>query len=132
MSNIASELPTPLNTFMVDVPQNAYYDFELDADSTYPLKGVTYPVDYGNIPGYTAEDNHELDLFVGNAVEGKVGYIIVDRGEKIPNEHKFYVGLTDEEVNMVLEELRPVLVEHKRFEDVNMLLEMIEQFKDKA
>ena len=128
--NIASELPKPLNTFVVDVPQNTYYDFGLEPNSTYPLKGVTYPVDYGNIPGYTAEDNHELDLFVGSTSDGEAGYIVVQRGEKIPNEHKFYVGLSAEEVNNVLEELRPVLVEHRRLDDLSELLEKIEQFKD--
>ena len=130
--NIANELPNPLNTFEVDVPQNTYYDFELEPNSTYPLKGVTYPVDYGNIPGYMAQDGHELDLFVGNTPSGKSGYVIVQRGETIPDEHKFYVGLSDDELDKVLAELKPVLVENKNFETTDELLEMIEQFKDKA
>lgn len=130
--NIATELPNPLNSFVVDVPENTYYDFELEPGSTYPLPGVTYPVDYGNIPGYTAQDNHELDLFVGRASDGKAGYVIVQRGETIPDEHKFYVGLTDDEVDKVLAELQPVLVEHKEFDDLSELLRMIEQFKDKV
>ena len=78
--NIAAQLPEPLNTFVVDVPANQYYDFELAPDSDYPLKGVTYPVDYGNIPGYTAEDSHELDFYVGNEVNGEIGCVLVDRG----------------------------------------------------
>ena len=130
--NIASDLPNPLSNFVVDVPYDTYYDFELEPDSTYPLKGVTYPVDYGNIPSYTAEDNHELDLFVGNALDGASGYIVVQRGEKIPDEHKFYAALTEKEVHKVLEQLKPVLVEHKQFDNLSELLEMIEQFKDKA
>lgn len=130
--NIASELPSPLSNFVVDVPENTYYDFKLEPDSTYPLPGVTYPVDYGNIPGYIGEDTHELDLFVGNDLNGKAGYVVVQRGEVIPDEHKFYAGLTEEEVSRVLEELQPVLIKHKRFDNLNELLEMIEQFKDEV
>jgi hypothetical protein len=128
--NIASKFPEPLNTFIVDVPQDQYYDFELDADSTYPLKGVTYPVDYGNVPGYTAEDGHELDLFVGNQYPGELGFIIVDRGSDIPNEHKFYVGLSPAELGKVLDELKPVLIKHEQVEDIDTLLTMVDHFKD--
>ncbi len=128
--NIAPELPAPLPTFVTDVPQNQYYDFELEPGSTYPLKGVTYPVDYGNIPGYTAEDGHELDFFVGSLPDGEIGYVVVYRGETAPNEHKFYIGLTTQEVEEVLRQLKPVLVEHKKIDDKASLLAMIEQFKD--
>lgn len=130
--NIASQLPAPLNTFVVDVPANTYYDFEVAPDSTYPLKGVTYPIDYGNIPGYTAEDGHELDFFVGSELEGKIGYIVVDRGESVPDEHKFYIGLTTKDVKSTLSELQPVLITHEAISDVASLLTMIELFKDKS
>lgn len=129
--SIATQLPAPLNTFVVDVPAKTYYDFELSPDSTYPLKGVTYPVDYGNIPGYTAEDGHELDFFVGADPSGQMGYIIVDRGDAIPDEHKFYIGLTPEDVNAVISELKPVLIEHKELADIATLLGMISDFRDK-
>ena len=129
MKNIASELPAPLNTFEVDVPQNEYYDFELEPGSTYPLAGVTYPVDYGNIPGYIAEDGHELDFFVGMQPDGEMGYIVVERGDKIPNEHKFYVGLGSDDVEAILDELKPVLVKHEAIESLEALLESIERFK---
>jgi hypothetical protein len=129
--NIASNLPTPLNRFVVDVPENTYYDFELEPNSTYPLNGVTYPVDYGNIPGYTAEDGHALDLFVGSKFDGEAGYIVVNRGDKIPDEHKFYVALTKSEINKVLRELKPVLLEHKKFNNFDDLLKLIRRFKDK-
>lgn len=129
--SIVANLPKPLNTFVIDVPKNTYYDFELAPDSTYPIKGVTYPVDYGNIPGYTAEDGHELDLFVGTDCEGKSGYIIVDRGEHIPNEKKFFVGLTSSNLEDVLSELQPVLIESKEVAPATELLRMIEEYKDK-
>jgi inorganic pyrophosphatase len=129
--NIAASLPAPLNNFEVDVPANTYYDFELPKNSTYPLSGVTYPVDYGSIPGYTGEDGDELDLFVGQGRQGLAGYIIVDRGPKIGDEHKMYVGMTETEVEQVLDELLPVLVTHQRLKDINDLLHYIERFKDK-
>lgn len=129
--NIADKLPHPLSSFVVDVPQNQYYDFGLPPDSSYPLKGVTYPVDYGNLPGYTAEDGKELDLFVGQQVAGETGSIVVYRGETNPNEHKFYVGLTKQEVEEVLRQLESVLIAHEAIADVPALLKAIEPFKDK-
>ncbi|MDB5178422.1 MAG: hypothetical protein JWN01_365 [Patescibacteria group bacterium] len=128
--NIASQLPEPLNSFVVDVPANQYYDFELEANSTYPLKGVTYPVDYGNIPGYIAEDGHELDFFVGQLPDDEMGYVVVDRGEHTPDEHKFYVGLTPQEVRAVLEQLKPVLLKHEKIVGIDALLSAIEKFKN--
>lgn len=128
--NIAKDLPTPLSTFVVDLPAGVYYDFKLKPGSTYPLRGVTYSVDYGNIPGYIAEDTHELDLFVGTNVEGELGYIVVERGEDIPNEHKFYVGLTEAEVAQITEELAPVLLRHAPLASMDSLLVMIEKYKE--
>lgn len=128
--NIASELPPPLNTFIIDVPAKTYYDFELEPNSTYPLKGVTYPVDYGNIPGYTAEDGHELDLFVGTQPDGLTGYVLVERGESIPNEHKFYICMSPEEIKEVTEQLAPVLVEHRNLDGLAGVLEAIKKYKD--
>ncbi len=129
--NIASRLAAPLCTFTVDVPANTYYDFKVAPESTYPLRGVTYPVDYGNIPHYFGEDGHELDFFIGNEMSGNLGYIIVDRGDIIPDEHKFYVGLTDQEIDDILLELRPVLILHSRLKSMSELLVMVEKFKDK-
>jgi len=124
------KLPRPLSAFTVDVPANTYYDFELEPGSTYPLKGVTYPVDYGNLPGYTGEDGHELDFFIGNEDEGLLGYIIVNRGESIPDEHKFYVNLSVADLEKILAELNPVLIKQWAFSDMRELLKMVEQFKN--
>lgn len=130
--NIAEQLPIPLNTFVIDVPANQYYDFELTPDSTYPLKGVTYPVDYGNIPNYTGEDGHELDFYIGTTLNGLIGYVVVFRGDDRPNEHKFYVGLTEQEQQSILSELKPVLIEQQEIDSLDELLEAIEPFKDEA
>jgi len=128
--NITEQLPEPLNTFVIDVPAHQYYDFELPADSTYPLKGVTYPVDYGHIVGYTTEDDHELDLFVGSTSDGLIGYVSVFRGEDRPNEHKFLVGITNDEWEEVREQLKPVLISHDIFSDLSDLLNTIKKYKD--
>ena len=130
--NIAEQLPIPLDTFVIDVPANQYYDFELTPDSTYPLKGVTYPVDYGNIPGYTGEDGHELDFYIGTTLNGLIGYVVVFRGDDRPNEHKFYVGLTEQEQQSILSELKPVLIKQQEIDSLDELLEAIEPFKDEA
>lgn len=127
--NIAAMLPEPLNTFQVDIPAETYYDFGLEPGSSYPLKGVTYPVDYGNIPGHIAEDGDELDLFVGNQIDGEHGVIKVYRGQTTSNEHKYYVGLSKSQLDSVLEELSPVLLEHKSIADMTSLLSEIGKYK---
>ncbi len=130
--NIAKQLPEPLKSFVVDVPANQYNDFELEPGSTYPLSGVTYPVDYGYIPGYTAEDGHELDLFVGSQPDCEMGYVLVYRGENTPDEHKFYIGLTSEDVQEVISQLKPVLIKNEKIADITTLLGVIEHYKDKS
>ncbi len=128
--NIAHELPAPLNTFIVDLPANQYKDFGLPPDSNYPLKGVTYPVDYGFLPGHMGEDSHELDLFVGNDINGLCGTVLVDRGEDMPNEHKFFVALNENELQKILDELKPVLISHDKLDSTEKLLSQIEQFRN--
>ena len=128
--NIAEQLPDPLNTFVIDVRANEYYDFELPAGSDYPLPGVTYPVDYGHIDGYSSEDGHELDLFVGTNPEGVIGYVLVFRGKDRPDEHKFLIGLSEQEWQAVKDELKPVLIDSGTFPDPNGLLDAIKKYKD--
>lgn len=131
--NLAASLPAPLNTFVVDVPANEYYDFELAPGSKYPLPGVTYSVDYGHIQGFSSEDSHELDLFVGQtSIKGLQGSIKVFRGADRPDEHKFYVALSEVELNQILKELDPVMLGHNSFNDLATLLAKIEMYKDKV
>jgi len=42
-------LPKPFDTFCVECHAGERKDFGLSPNSTYPLTGVTYPVDYGEI-----------------------------------------------------------------------------------
>ncbi len=128
--NVVEQLPFPLNTFVVDVPAQTYYDFELPSESDYPLKGVIYPVDYGHIPDYTAEDGHELDLFVGKQFSGAMGYIEVYRSEVVPRERKFFVGLSMADIDVIATELKPVLVNQYVATSVTELAALIEKYKN--
>lgn len=55
-------LPAPFDTFRLEKQAGEYKDFGITADNPYPLKGVTYPVNYGDIPGYIGEDDANLDV----------------------------------------------------------------------
>jgi len=107
-----------------------YKDFAVEDNDPYPLKGVTYPTNYGDIPGYTGEDGHPLDLFIGTG--DLLGYFLMYRPElQTGIEHKFYLNLTKEEEAAVLEEFKPVLRGHARFASIDALQQAIEPFKDK-
>ena len=110
--------------------KGSYKSFEIDNDpvwDSYPLKGVTYPVDYGCIAGYTGEDEDELDVFVGSGKQN--GYIKVWRLD-VPEETKFFIKLTYEELSDVLEVFKPVLLKHEILNDTRFISK-IEKFKIK-
>ena len=120
-------LQPPFNTFRIEKRAGEYKDFGLPPESTYPLKGVTYPVDYGDIEGYIAEDEANLDLFVGSGEYS--GYLRVMRPELKEGEHKFYLNLTAEEEKSVINEFSPVIIDHGRYNSVLELTEAIEPFR---
>lgn len=108
--------------------KGSYKSFEIENDpiwSSYPLKGVTYPVDYGYVDEYYGEDRAELDIFVGTG--DKNGYIKVWRLD-VPEETKFFIKLTDEELTNVLNVFKPVLLKHEILSDENFI-STIENFK---
>lgn len=119
----------PFDTFVLEKKRGEYKDFELGPDSTYPLKGVTYPVDYGYIPGYIAEDTHKLDLFVGSDMNGLCGTITVWRGDDKPLEHKAFISLTRDELDKILQEFQPVLRGHQVMHSIDELLGYIEHYR---
>jgi hypothetical protein len=122
------ELLPPFDTFKIEKHAGEYKDFGTNSD--YPLKGVTYPVDYGDIQGYIAEDGANLDLFVGNSnTIDNFGYIKVFRPELTNGEHKIYIHMTDEDESAMLKEFEPVLIAHGRYETTDALLAAIEQFR---
>lgn len=114
----------------IENPMGSYKSFETEGDptwSSYPLKGVTYPVDYGYIDDYTGEDGAELDIFVGSSTLD--GYIVVWRLD-VPKETKFFINLSTDELNAIKKEFAPVLVEAKVLNDVDFDLK-VSQFKNK-
>ena len=97
---------------VIENPKGSYKSFQSSEHpewNSYPLAGVTYPVDYGYITGYIGEDSHDLDVFVGT---GEIhGYIKVWRMD-IPEESKFFINLTEGELSEVLSVFKPVLLNH--------------------
>ena len=122
-----NNLLPPFDTFRLEKHAGEYKDFHLLTDDPYPLRGVMYPVDYGDIPGYVGEDGADLDIFVGNGLLN--GFIKVGRPDTNDGEHKFYVNLTEEEESAILKEFSPVLQQSKRFETFNDLLAAIKPFE---
>lgn len=124
-------LPKPFDTFRLEKEPGEYKDFGVTEGSTYPLKGVTYPTSYGDIEGYTGEDGHPLDVFVGTG--GLFGFFQVFRPDVDGDvEHKFLVNITDEEERAVLEAFEPVLRGHRRYESMDELLTAMEPFKNES
>ncbi|MDB5163894.1 MAG: hypothetical protein JWS12_512 [Candidatus Saccharibacteria bacterium] len=124
-------LPPPFDSFRLEKRPGEYKDFQIEDGDPYPLKGVTFPTNYGDIAGYTGEDNHPLDLFIGTGE--LLGYIIMYRPDIEGDlEHKFYLNLTEDEETSVLKEFEPVLRGHGRFKSLDELQKAIEPFKDKS
>lgn len=98
-------------TVVIENPRGSYKSFDTEDDpiwSTYPLKGVTYPTDYGSLEGYVGEDGDNLDVFVGTGT--LFGYIKVWRLD-VPIETKILARVSEEELTKIKEAFQPVLVE---------------------
>jgi len=121
-------LPKPLDSFVVENPTGSYKDFQLAEDDDYPLRGVEFFANYGYLPGFTGEDGHDLDLFVGDAENGECGFFIVWRNDA-PKEHKFYVNMSEEQLNKTLNAYSKVLVSQESLPDVNTVIVSIDSFK---
>ncbi len=128
--SVIPELEPPFNSVVIENETGTYKDFHLKPGDTYPLSGVTYPVDYGYLPGYIGEDGHDLDIFVGTELRGKLGHFTVWRGD-VPEEHKYYVAMQDDELSSVLEVFAPVLIKNTPMDCTLAELVMdLERFKD--
>jgi inorganic pyrophosphatase len=96
---------------VLENPKGSYKSFESEDGSeasTYPLKGITYPVDYGHIEGFVGEDGDDLDVFVGT---GSIqGFIKVWRLD-VPEETKAVLNVTEEEFEAIKDVFEPVLKE---------------------
>lgn len=105
----------------IDQARGTYKSFETEG---YPLKGVTYPVDYGSIAGYRGEDGDDLDVFIGTG--DKFGMMKVWRLD-VPVETKMFAKVSDVDIDVILKEFAPVVLEHHVFSE-NEFLNTIEKF----
>ena len=122
-----NNLPAPFDTFRLEIEPGHHKDFGLADDDPYPLRGVTYPVAYGDIPGFTGEDGADLDVFVGS---GELyGYMKVWRDDTPNGEHKFFVNVTESEEAGILDQFGPVMTEHGRFNSFDELLAAVKPFQ---
>jgi hypothetical protein len=126
------KLPEPFNTFRLEKQPGEYKDFQVAEGDPYPLKGVTYPVSYGDIDGFTGEDGHPLDVFVGE--DGDIfGYFQVARPDVTGGkEHKFYLFVTEDEETAIFKEFAPVLLDHARYNSLEELQQAVQPFKNES
>ncbi len=113
---------------IIENPKGSYKSFETENDpvwSSYPLKGMTYPVDYGCIEGYLGEDGASLDVFVGTG--NLQGYIRVWRLD-VPIETKFFIQISDSELDDIKHAFAPVLREVEVLSDTDFA-SRLEKFK---
>ena len=97
---------------VIENPKGSYKSFDIEGDfvwEKYPLTGVVYPVDYGYIDGYTGEDGHDLDVFVGSG--NLFGFIKIWRMD-VPEETKILAKVTQEELDQILQTFSPALLSH--------------------
>jgi len=114
---------------VIEYKAGTYKSFESDDPGfkDYPLKGITYPVDYGYIEGYTGEDGDELDVLVGT---GKMnGYIKVYRYDIPELETKIIANVTQLEWKEIIKTYDPVVREEKEFSDENEKEKFLSKFK---
>lgn len=121
-------LPEPFRNFVCEQQAGEYKDFHVAENDPYPIKGVTYPTEYGYIPGYLGEDGHDLDMFKGTG--NLLGFLKVWRPDVEGEvETKILVDLTEDEEEAVFRAFAPVMRGHERFKDYAMLVSFIEKFK---
>jgi len=114
---------------VIENPQGSYKSFETEGDplwQDYPLKGVTYPVDYGFIRGYQSEDGHDLDVFRGTG--NLNGHIRIWRCD-VPIETKFALSVTNNEWAEIKNAFAPVIKESVLFESDDELKSELEKFR---
>jgi hypothetical protein len=96
---------------------------EDDEDEDYPLQSITYPVDYGTLPGHIAEDGEELNVAAGSSgdLHGKFTVKLPDSFKK---ETKFYSGLDERDRDQLLRAYAPVLVSHDELDEDSLVGEV--------
>lgn len=114
--------------FTIENPSGTYKKFA-DTLDEYPILGVTYPTHYGFIEGYTGEDGHALDVFIGN---GDVyGTIRVERhSENGPySETKMVFGVNQTEWDAIKKIFAVVTTSMFKVEDLEAWLGLLPAFR---
>jgi inorganic pyrophosphatase len=70
------------------------------AHAIYP--DMIYPCDYGHVPGTTAADGEEVDVFVGPLQTGLVGLIALTHQPSGIEEPKLLVNLAREDADTII------------------------------
>jgi hypothetical protein len=100
-----------------------------DTLDEYPVLGVTFSTHYGFIKGYTGEDKHPLDIFLGKG--DLIGYIRFKREDADGGlETKVFLHISEGELEKTLESYKPVIDEVKRIESEEEFLDFIQSFRD--
>ena len=129
----AKQASSPFDSFQLEKRRGEYKQFVDPNDTTsvfkdYPLKGVTYPTDYGYLPDYLGEDDAELDVFKGTGNNN--GYIKVRRPDvKGGLETKLLYNLKKRELANVLKAFQPVLEGKPTHLSQEQLLNLLANFK---
>ncbi len=117
------------NDIVIENPKGSYKSFEIENDplwKDYPLRGVTYPVDYGYIGGYESEDGHDLDVFIGSG--DLYGYIKIWRCD-VPVETKIIMNVREEEWDEIIMIFSPVIREKKFLDTIDKFQEFLSSYK---
>ena len=114
------------NNIVIENPKGSKKEF----GKNYPIPVMTYPVDYGYLPGYTAQDDADLDFFKGTAQkDGLHGSFDVWRPDvKGELETKFYTGATEPERDQILKAFQKVIRGTPKSYISNDLMEAIKHF----
>lgn len=130
-NNVEIAPPDPFNSFQMDKKRGEYKQLRDPAHPTlknYPIEGVTYPTDYGSLPGYIGEDGDDLDVFRGTG--NLHGIIQVKRPDAIGGiETKFIINVTSQEHAAIVYAFKPVLANDSELFDHAELLRRLFIFK---
>jgi inorganic pyrophosphatase/uncharacterized protein YjeT (DUF2065 family) len=128
--SVITKLAEMMSGFTVDQPRGSYRQFRDPSDAAlkdYPIEGVTYPTDYGYLPGYVGEDDDDLDVFKGSG--GTHGVMRVNRPDARGGaETKLLYGMTPEEMSAVLKAFGPVVNSHREVAETE-LADLLSSFK---
>jgi hypothetical protein len=115
-------------TFVIENLRGSYKKFA-DTLDEYPILGVTFPTHYGYIEGYTGEDAHDLDVFIGSG--DLHGIMRVNRDDVEGGiETKFIIYVTEKEFEEIKETYALVINEMKQMTEES-IIELIPKFLNK-